>query len=357
LRAAIRADANGSGYLFLNNFQDHADVPTKPNIQITVRTATDEELHFPAKGQFNLLTSAQCILPFNMDLGAIRLKQAGAQLLTSRKDPEGHEHFFFFAPTGMSTPHYLFAGAVEIEGPVASERKGTDTLVTVPANQRSSILVKSEVSATRITTLTDAESLQFWQDRCAERQVTLLTKAGVIFHKDGFELYQLGDSHFRFSLLTDGHSLPKSNTPLTMGETRDGFTELEAIVPTWTNSLKLTELKVGKTHVTFPEGGFELIHDLFLRIRYRGDTGMAFLNGRMIHDNFNADNPWEIGLRQFLPEAAADGLVLRVVPKPAEGGSCTQDAMGAGYVTGGDFRDIGIGSVEALPEYRLRLWY
>ena len=75
----------------------------------------------------------------------------------------------------------------------------------------------------------------------------------------------------------------------------------------------------------------------------------------MVHDNFQAGNPWEIGLRQFLPEAAAEGVVLRVVPKPVEGGSCTQDAMGAGAINGGDFKDIGFDHIEAIPEYRLRV--
>jgi hypothetical protein len=216
-------------------------------------------------------------------------------------------------------------------------------------------VVKAGNNSARVTTLTSPESLNFWQERCGERKVTLLTNAGVIFHEDGFELYQLGDPHFRLALLDDGLPLPKGGIPLTTGERRNGFTELEAVVPAWTDSLTQTELKPGKVHVTFPGGGFEKIHDLFLRIRYRGDTGMAFVDGRMIHDNFQAGNPWEIGLRQFLPEVASAGVVLRVVPKPAEGGSCTQDAMGAGYVTGGDFKDIGIESIEAIPEYRLRL--
>ena len=95
--------------------------------------------------------------------------------------------------------------------------------------------------------------------------------------------------------------------------------------------------------------------ELLLRTPYRGDTGMVFVSGRMVHDNFQAGNPWEIGLRQFLPEAAVEGVVLRVVPKPVEGGSCTQDAMGAGAINGGDFKDIGFDHIEAIPEYRLRV--
>ena len=354
LRAAVRADAHGRGYLFVNNFQDHAEVPPKPDTRITVLTPDGETLSFPAAGRFDFAPESSYILPFNFDLAGIALKQGGTQFITSRKDQDAPEHFFFFAPKGMEKPHYLFRGAVEVEGTPA-EKTGTDTLVCVPSAQRSSFVVKNGATSARITTLTESESLDFWQDRCASRQVTLLTKAGVIFHEDGIELYQLGDPRFEFELLDDQGVSPKSEIALRKTAGRHGFTGFEAEAPSWNGSITSTELKSGKVHVTFSEGAFENIHDLFLRTRYRGDTGMAFVSGRMVHDNFQAGNPWEIGLRQFLPEAAVEGVVLRVVPKPVEGGSCTQDAMGAGAINGGDFKDIGFDHIEAIPEYRLRV--
>ena len=354
LRAAVRADSHGRGYLFVNNFQDHAQVPPKPDTRIAVLTPDGETLSFPAAGRFDFAPESSYILPFNFDLAGIALKQGGTQFITSRKDQNATEHFFFFAPKGMEKPHYLFRGAVDVEGAPA-ETTGTDTLVSVPSAQRSSFVVKTGATSARITTLTESESLGFWQDRCASRQVTLLTKAGVIFHEDGIELYQLGDPRFHFELLDDQEVSPKSEIALKKTAGRDGFVGFEAEVPSCNGSITSTELKSGKVHVTFSEGAFENIHDLFLRTRYRGDTGMAFVSGRMVHDNFQAGNPWEIGLRQFLPEAAVEGVVLRVVPKPVEGGSCTQDAMGAGAINGGDFKDIGFDYIEAIPEYRLRV--
>lgn len=354
LRAGVRADAEGRGYLFLNNFQDHANVPSKQDARITVRTPDGEALCFPAAGRFDMAPGASCILPFHLDLAGIVLKQGGTQFITSRKVKAAPEHFFFFAPAGMEKPHYLFSGAVAVEGGV-TEQRGTDTLVIVPSGKSSTIAVKTGSTCVQITTFTESESLGFWQDRCGERQLTLLTSAGVIFHEDGIELYQLGCPQFRFELLDTGDAYPKSDLALKQTPAHEGFVGFEAEVPPWDGSITTTELKSGKSHVTFSEGAFEKIHELLLRIRYQGDTGMAFVDGRMIHDNFQAPNPWEIGLRQFLPEAASAGVVLRVVPKPSEGGSCTQDAMGAGAITGGDFKEIDIKSIEAIPEYRLRL--
>ena len=354
VRAGVRADAQGTGYLFLNNFQDHAVMPSKPDIRVVVEIQCEESLSFPLVGRLDLAPSANCILPFHFAMGGITLKQGGVQFLTSRKDVDRPEHFFFFTPDGMEKPHYLFAGTVEAEG-ATTEKLGPDTLVTVPANQRSTIIVKNGVSSVRITTLTESESLHFWHERCGNRELTLITNAGVIFHEDGIELYQLGHPKFCFELLDETGFVPKSEVASTKTTASAGFTAFEAEVPHWTGSITSTELKCGKSHVTLSEGAFEKTHDLFLRIRYQGDTGMAFVNGRMIHDNFNNGTDWEIGLKQFLPEVTEQGVVVRVVPKPSDGGSCRQDAMGAGAISGGDFQDIGIDSVEAIPEYRLRL--
>ena len=354
VRAGVRADAHGTGYLFLNNFQDHANIPAKQDVRVVVESEQEEQLSFPLVGRLDLPPSANCILPFRFDMGGITLKQGGVQFLTSCKDESRPEHFFFFAPEGMEKPHYLFEGEVEAEG-ATTEKLGPDTLVTVPADQRSAIVVKNGHSSVRITTLTESESLAFWQGHCGSRELTLISNAGVIFNEDGIELYQLGNPQFRFELLDDAGVSPTAEFQLQKSTISAGFNAFEAEAPRWTGSITSTELKSGKSHVTFSNGAFEQIHDLFLRIRYQGDTGMAFVNGRMIHDNFNNGTNWEIGLKQFLPDAAEQGVVLRVVPKPAEGGSCTQDAMGAGAINGGDFKNTEIESIEAIPEYRLRV--
>jgi hypothetical protein len=359
LRCAVRADAQGRGYLFLNNFQDHAEMPPKADVRVTVKTG-GEQLRFPAVGQLDLATGANLILPFNLDLDGICLKQSGTQFITSRRDPGRPEQFFFFAPAGMDTPHYRFVGPVTVTGAGASvivTTLGADTLVTVPAGHRSRFTVACGAASAQITTLTTRESLDFWQDRCGDRLVTLLTNAGVIFHENGIELYQTSTPEFSFAILTDtdAPALGADAATLTALGLDEGFAQHAARVPAWTGGVTLVPLKAGKHHVTLSPHVFDGIHELFLRVGYQGDTGMAFVAGTLVHDNFNNDTPWEIGLQRYRPAVETAGVVLRVVPKPCVGGSCTQDAMGAGALAGGDFQNVAIDRIEAVPEYRLRL--
>jgi hypothetical protein len=362
LRAAVRADGEGRGFLFLNNFQDHADMPAKPDVRIALRTPQDGERTFPVIGRLDLAPHASLILPFNFDLGGIRLKQAGAQFLAIHREPGQSDRYFFFTPAGMQIPHYRFGPEVEVT-PAGTEVElrdlAGDRLIVVPPEKPSLFDLRAGDRSCRVHTLPEADSRAFWQGDCGGRSVTLLTRAGVIFRDDGFDLYQMGDPDFRFALLGPGQDGPLT-TPT--GEIRptgtaDGFSHYELGVPRRSVAMNVETLKTGKTHLTFPPGTFEGLHDLLLRIRYEGDTGMAFLDGRMIHDHFNNGTPWEIGLDSYRPKVETAGLVLRIVPRPAEGGSCTQDAMGAGAVTGGDFKNLAFHSIEAVPEYRLRILF
>lgn len=360
LRAAVRADGEGRGFLFLCNFQDHAEMPEKPDVRVALRTPRGEDRIFPAVGRLDLAPGSSLILPFNLDLGGIRLKQAGAQYLAVHREPGRTDRFFFFVPDGLDTPHYRFDAGVEIREAGPGVEPGDldgDRLVVAPRDRASVFDVRSGERSCRVHTLPETDSRAFWQGDFGGRAVTLLTCAGVIFRDDGFDLDQTGDPDFRFALLGPGQEGPLK-TPA--GEIRpdgtaDGFSRYALAVPRRTVAVNVEPLKPGKVHVKFPPGAFDGLHDLWLRIRYEGDTGMAFLNGRMIHDHFNNGTDWEIGLRDFLPAAAGSGLVLRIVPKPAEGGSCTQDAMGAGAVTGGDFKGLAFHSIEAVPEYRIRV--
>ena len=56
------------------------------------------------------------------------------------------------------------------------------------------------------------------------------------------------------------------------------------------------------------------VKDACLQVRYVGDIGNAFINGRMIHDNFANGAVWEIGLGEFAEELKTHGITLYIVP-------------------------------------------
>ena len=96
LRFAVRTDGH-SGYLFLNNFQDHMETKAKKN-ETVVLHMTGEDITFSG---ISLAPEENCILPFHMDLNGIDLVTATAQpitVLSDQKEPV----FIFLKPEGMN---------------------------------------------------------------------------------------------------------------------------------------------------------------------------------------------------------------------------------------------------------------
>ena len=56
------------------------------------------------------------------------------------------------------------------------------------------------------------------------------------------------------------------------------------------------------------------LRDAILQLDYRGDIGHAFIDGKMIHDNFCNGAPWEIGLREFAGELSDKSLTIYITP-------------------------------------------
>ena len=95
---------------------------------------------------------------------------------------------------------------------------------------------------------------------------------------------------------------------------------------------------------------------MILRIDYIGDVGSAYIDGKLISDNFYNGTTWEIGLKAFSERLLGKELVLVVTP-------IEKAADAAKYIsTGMAFRPdavtehlVEIRSVVAMPEYKIRL--
>jgi hypothetical protein len=111
LRYAARVK-DGSGFLFLNNFQDDTTMPDKNNIQIKVKTPKGDLL-IPESGGFNLKSGENVIFPFNFNLNGAQLKYATAQLLVKGNDVD-NPYFVFFTSDGIKG-EFSFAPGTQIE--------------------------------------------------------------------------------------------------------------------------------------------------------------------------------------------------------------------------------------------------
>ena len=110
LRYAVRSDGE-RGFVSIDNFQDHARVPSRHGEQIDVTTGTGERIRFTGIG---LAEGENCILPFNMDLDGVRLVRANLQPVTVLRVPgRPFRTFVFLKPDGMDELTFHFEGDIQ----------------------------------------------------------------------------------------------------------------------------------------------------------------------------------------------------------------------------------------------------
>ena len=77
-----------------------------------------------------------------------------------------------------------------------------------------------------------------------------------------------------------------------------------------------TKPSTGRFQINLKPDVMSGLDDIFLQFDYEGDVGSLSLSGRLIADNYNNGTPWRVGLKRFLPDAQAHGLVARFWPLP-----------------------------------------
>lgn len=79
MRWSVRQQ-DGSGFLFMNNYQDHVAMPDR-DIQLELHTSKGTVL-YPREGTMQLKSGMAAILPFHMNLSGMKIISATVQPLT-----------------------------------------------------------------------------------------------------------------------------------------------------------------------------------------------------------------------------------------------------------------------------------
>ena len=85
-----------------------------------------------------------------------------------------------------------------------------------------------------------------------------------------------------------------------LAEETDLFSRYKLILPEVKIDQAVQKISDNKMVVTIPTEKHEGVNDVFLRIDYLGDTGMGFINNKLVADNFYYGFDWEIGLKRFM---------------------------------------------------------
>lgn len=303
LRFAVRTDGK-RGFLFINNYQDHAAMSDKKDEEVTLQLK-DEEITW----KISIATEENAILPFHFDLDGIDLIRATAQPVL-KTDVGGKTTYVFFVPDGMRA-EFLFEDGVWVNG------KQTDSYQCDQccqcADGADTELFEVEKEGRKLSVLVVSRKLA--------NQMFLLANGGLVFSEGAILEDQDG-----IRLETEKAVNLLRTYPADLLKGKAGVRETESI----TNvqilgsylaetaerrpQVKVQKVAEGRYTLTFPENLMEGLKDARLQLVYSGDIGHAFLGNRMINDNFSNGAVWEIGLKDFAQELSKESMVIYITP-------------------------------------------
>ncbi|MDR0563153.1 MAG: beta-galactosidase [Spirochaetaceae bacterium] len=316
LRFATRVNENGSGFLFVNNYQDHAVNKDKHKQSVSIELPHETI----TIGPFSLMSRENCILPFNMDIEGIRIKYALAQPLT-RIGVDGEQYMFFFAPAGME-PAYHFAEDVEIQETFGAVSKEGGAVYCSP-NEMTRFSLPARGKVLHIITLTRRQSFDFQRIIWNGKPIVFLTSAAVL--PSGETLRFEHDRHEAEVAVFPSIEFPDS---FQKGFSKKDLFSIYTLEQCRIVILPLvSDLGKGRYSVLIPRWDTDEIKDILLQIYYEGNIGHAFIDGDLISDNFWNGGVWEIGLREFAPRLQNQPLTLYITPLKKETAVDVSSAM------------------------------
>jgi hypothetical protein len=341
LRYAVRSDGK-AGFIFMHNFQDHDERIDQQIGGIDIQL-TNESIQFPA---FTLKKNVSAIFPFNMPVNAALLKYATTQPLAVT-EISGKVHYFFYAHEGI-IPEYVFdkSSVKKVTGK-KSEKKGKIHINPTIGPAGSFTLTDTDGNEIVITTLTREQALHFNQ---------LQNKIGIVdatLIADGARV-QLQSRSNRFTM-----TLPTSVKPdfgskyKVVAKKNKLFTTYEIEVPGVNIVFEAKEVSPQRHTFKMNKNQFtENLSDIILDIDYTGDTGAAFIDGRMMNDNLYYGNHWQIGLKQYAGELSEKGMYLYFRPMKSDASYLID--FDKDKIPAFDGKSVcKVNSMTAIPEYKV----
>ncbi|MBT1181130.1 beta-galactosidase [Bifidobacterium sp. CP2] len=342
LRWCVRTDGE-RGFVFIDNFQDHATMPAKHGETIMVTLADGSTVTFDGIG---LASDENCMLPFNMDLDGVTLVAATAQPVTAIRTPgAANRTFVFLRPEGMDDCWFRFADGTVRH--VTDDRELFE--VSDGEGHAVTILCVSRADADAMTVL-DGEALVFAGDVVSQDVAapSIVNDGAVVYETDGRVVVESTRPTVAVATYPAGYL---ADVP-TDGDVRLGDAGAADAQP------KVTRLSDTRYIIDLPDDWLtgDGVDDARLRIRYSGDIGWLWCGGVLVDDNFCNGDVWEVGLREYA-QLLADNrnqLVLTITPI-REGANVNVESTMAARMENAESTVAGLGSVSLQPVYSARL--
>ncbi|MCX5394436.1 beta-galactosidase [Streptomyces sp. NBC_00094] len=312
LRYIGRFDTAGRGYVFVNNTQRNAVLPTRSDVQIRVDTAGGT-VTLPATPL--TMPADRCnVFPVMTDLNGVDLRWATVEPL-AKLAGDSVPTWVYWAPDWTDRA-LAFDSATVVTGELGTLTQtvtGNERVVTLPAGQRTSLLVRAAgatAPAARIIVLTEAESLSAVVAPLDGRDRLVLTGTATL---TGVQ------PTVRFSAPA-GSKITADVFPAAGLAPATGWKAAQATAPftrytyqlaTGPAAPRVTSLGAGRWRISSSASTLAGLAEARLVLDYRGGDATLIGAGTPLTNDLYHGETWSIDLR-YLDDAARADLVLEV---------------------------------------------
>lgn len=352
-RYCVRAKG-GSGFLFVNNFQDHVDMPDFPDTVFELDTANGP-VSIPEVGALTINKDACFIFPFNQSLQHARMLYATAQPLTVIHK-RAYSHYFYFTPDGIQ-PEFCFDqnSLSHLHGAIdRMDTSGPHLHIRPKIGRDSHFSFLTEIGKqVVVTTLTRQEAEYTWKGVAWGEERVIVCEADVIFTQGGAQVTRLDTPEVSLTVFPPVETPVGGRGAQVISEAAPFGTRFHLHLPPQTINLQIQACGGGKYMLKLPPKTWRGVADIFLEIDYEGDTAMAFVDGCLIADHFCNGLPWIIGLKRFRSDLEK-GICL--VFRPLRQGTVknVSSNVAARFQFEGTEKLL-IHAITAHPQYSIRL--
>lgn len=314
LRYAARSNGE-SGFIFINNFQDHLQQKDKTDIQLLVET-DHETLLIPRYNKMCIGQNVAAVLPFHADLSGLRLEYSTAQYITGIES-NGCITYFFFTHEGLDG-EMCFDGNAAVSNLCNAQMEIIEgkLYVYVGNSGYSSFTVASPAGkAVNFFCMDRQQSLDFWKVTVKGQDYAVIAPANVYSSDNSIHFEVIGLDHYEILTWPE---LP--HTAVDTGEMASCGSCMTMHKYKMTNCMPSPSLEVeqradNKAIVKFNPNLLEELSELYLHVDYIGDIGWAFINGKLVHDDISNGTTWKIGLKAFEKELKDHSMYLYISPQ------------------------------------------
>ena len=354
LRYGVRVK-NDSGFVFINNYQDHLETKNQEDFNIKLKLKNGE-VRIPQEGSLFVNKDSYSILPFNFDLKGINLNYSTTQLIT-KLNYNNEEYYFFFTPKGAHGEYSLkedTVAAIDVDNGNVLKDDGT-IIVKVSDHVISKIkLENTRGEKINICTITKEESMNLWKLNFEGQERLILCRETLILIDEKLKIESLDKEDIDMYIFPPvNKEVACKNANITQLEDYNIFNKYNMKIKKKEVAIDVKKIKDSKATINILKEQFDGLKDIILRIDYEGDIGYGFINGDLINDNFCNGNTWEIALGRF-KEKLNDEMYIYISPIKKKS-KVTNDTTMAGRVELAEEEIADIKSISAVVIYEIEL--